>query len=108
MKKILMLLMFVVLANTPITTVSAESINAVNQQGFRTGIIKSYNEKKKFGFIKDDQDGKQIFFNEDGLIDKPVNQGDRVMYEVVDGRNGPKAVNITKASRTSVLVSLLK
>jgi len=88
--------MFVVLANTPITTVSAESINAVNQDETRPGVIKSYNEKKKFGFIKDDQDGKQICFNEDGLIDKPVYEGDKVRYELIDGRNGLKAVNIKK------------
>ena len=88
--------MFVVLANTPITTVSAESINAVNQDETRPGVIKSYNEKKKFGFIKDDQDGKQICFNEDGLIDKPVYEGDKVRYELIDGRNGLKAVNIRK------------
>ena len=88
--------MFVVLANTPITTVSAESINAVNKDETRPGVIKSYNEKKKFGFIKDDGSGKQIFFNESGLIDKPVNQGDQVKYDVIDGRNGPQAVNIKK------------
>ncbi len=87
--------MFVVLANTPITTVSAESINAVNQDETRPGVIKSYNEKKKFGFIKDDGSGKQIFFNESGLIDKPINQGDK-LYDIIDGRNGPKAVNIKK------------
>lgn len=96
MKKILMLLMLVVLVNTPITTVSAETTNAVNQESFKTGVIKSYNEKKKFGFIKDDGSGKQIFFNESGLIDKPVNQGDQVKYDVIDGRNGPQAVNIKK------------
>lgn len=87
--------MFVVLANTPITTVSAEPTNAVNQESFKTGVIKFYNEKKKFGFIKDDGSGKQIFFNESGLIDKPINQGDK-LYDIIDGRSGPMAVNIKK------------
>jgi CspA family cold shock protein len=96
MKKILTLLMFVVLVNTPITTVSAESINAVNQISEKTGVIKSYNEKKKFGFIKDDESGRQIYFNESGLIYKPINQGDKVTFDVIDGRSGPIAVNVKK------------
>ncbi|MBX7056004.1 MAG: cold shock domain-containing protein [Pyrinomonadaceae bacterium] len=88
--------MFVVLVNTPITTVSAESIIAVNQISSKSGIIKSYNEKKKFGFIKDDESGKQIYFNESGLIDKPINQGDKVTFDVSEGRSGPIAVNVRK------------
>lgn len=96
MKKILMLGVMVVMLNITLPTISAETTNAAAPIHERTGIIKSYNEKKKFGFIKDDQDGKQIFFNEDGLINKPVYQGDKVIYDLIDGRNGPKAVNIKK------------
>ena len=96
MKRILMLGVMVVMLNITLRSISAETANAAVPIQGRTGIIKSYNEKKKFGFIKDDESGKQIYFNEDGLIDKPVYQGDKVIYEVIDGRSGLKAINIKK------------
>ena len=96
MRKTLTLLMMFVLLNITLPAISARSADAFGQTLGKTSVIKSYNETKKFGFIKDDQDGKQIYFNESGLIDKPVNQGDQVKYDVIDGRNGPQAVNIKK------------
>ena len=96
MRKTLTLLMMFVLLNITLPAISARSADAFGQTLGKTSVIKSYNETKKFGFIKDDQDGKQICFNEDGLIDKPVYEGDKVRYELIDGRNGLKAVNIKK------------
>ena len=87
--------MMFVLLNITLPAISARSADAFGQTLGKTSVIKSYNETKKFGFIKDDQDGKQIYFNESGLIDKPINQGDK-LYDIIDGRSGPMAVNIKK------------
>jgi cold shock protein len=61
-----------------------------------TGVIKFFNATKGYGFIKDDQTGKEIFLHITGLIDQPINQGDKVSYDIQDGRKGVNAVNVKK------------
>ncbi len=61
-----------------------------------TGEIKFFNATKGYGFIKDDQTGKEIFVHITGLIDQPVNQGDKVTYEISEGRKGANAVSVKK------------
>jgi CspA family cold shock protein len=61
-----------------------------------TGEIKFFNATKGYGFIKDDQTGKEIFLHITGLIDQQVNQGDKVSYDIQDGRKGVNAVNVKK------------
>ncbi|MFN8711249.1 MAG: cold-shock protein [Bacteroidota bacterium] len=61
-----------------------------------TGEIKFFNATKGYGFIKDDQTGKEIFLHITGLIDQPINQGDKVSYDIQDGRKGVNAVNVKK------------
>jgi CspA family cold shock protein len=62
----------------------------------KTGVIKFFNDTKGFGFIKDDATGTEIFVHITGLIDQPVTQGDKVSYEVSEGRKGQNAVNVKK------------
>jgi cold shock protein len=61
-----------------------------------TGEIKFFNATKGYGFIKDDQTGKEIFLHITGLIDQPINQGDKVSYDIQEGRKGVNAVNVKK------------
>ena len=63
----------------------------------KTGTIKFFNATKGYGFIKDDETGSEIFVHITGLIDQPVSTGDKVTYEVKDGRKGQNAVNVKKA-----------
>lgn len=63
----------------------------------KTGTIKFYNSTKGYGFIKDDETGNEIFLHITGLIDQDVNQGDKVTYDVAEGRKGPNAINVKKA-----------
>lgn len=63
----------------------------------KTGTIKFFNATKGYGFIKDDATGTEIFLHVTGLIDQDVNQGDKVTYDVADGRKGPNAINVKKA-----------
>lgn len=65
-----------------------------------TGEIKFFNATKGYGFIKDDQTGKEIFLHITGLIDQPINQGDKVSYDIQDGRKGVNAVNVKKIWHT--------
>ncbi len=62
----------------------------------KTGTIKFYNATKGYGFIKDDATGTEIFLHITGLIDQNVNQGDKVSYDVAEGRKGPNAINVKK------------
>ena len=62
----------------------------------KTGKVKFFNEEKGFGFIVDNEDQKDYFVNVSGLVDE-VKEGDDVSYELVEGRKGLNAVNVTKA-----------
>lgn len=61
----------------------------------QTGIVKFFNENKRFGFIKEDGSGKEIFVHASGLIDT-VQENDRVSFEVAQGKRGENAVNVKK------------
>ena len=61
----------------------------------KTGTVKFFNESKGFGFIVTES-GQDIFLHVSGLVDK-VNQGDKVTYEVTEGRKGLNAINVRLA-----------
>jgi len=58
-----------------------------------TGTVKFFNDTKGFGFIEPDTGGKDLFVHVSGVIDE-INQGDKVTFDVEDGRKGPMAVNV--------------
>lgn len=58
-----------------------------------TGKVKFFNQQKGFGFILDDESGKDVFVHATGLVDK-IKDNDDVTFEIVDDRRGPKAVNV--------------
>lgn len=61
------------------------------------GVINEYFSLKGFGFIRREK-GRDVFFFYKDLVDNDVkvDVGDRVVFEVVDGRKGPKAIKIIK------------
>ena len=59
------------------------------------GTVKFYNTEKRFGFIKPDGSGKDVFIHASGLIDQ-VAEGDHVEYEVQESPKGLSAVNVKK------------
>ncbi len=59
-----------------------------------TGTVKFFNEGKGFGFITPDDGGKDVFVHVNGLQDS-IQEGDSVSFEVVEGRKGLNAVNVT-------------
>lgn len=57
------------------------------------GTVKFFNTEKGFGFIVPDDGGKDIFVHANGLIDE-IREGDKVEYDVEEGRKGMNAVNV--------------
>lgn len=62
----------------------------------KTGTVKFFNESKGFGFIIDDENQKEVFVHISGLVDK-VTQGDKVTFNVTEGRKGPNAIEVKLA-----------
>jgi len=58
-----------------------------------TGTVKFFNETKGFGFIKDDESGKEYFVHVTGLTDK-IRENDAVTFDIQEGKKGLNAVNV--------------
>ena len=59
----------------------------------QTGTVKFFNETIGFGFIVDNQSGKEYFVHVSGLIDE-IRENDEVVFELKDGKKGLNAVNV--------------
>ena len=62
------------------------------------GTVKWFNDSKGFGFIEQ-ENGKDIFVHHTAIQAKgfrSLSQGDRVIFEVVDGTKGPAAEKVIK------------
>ena len=57
------------------------------------GTVKFFNEEKGYGFIKEDESGKEYFVHVSGLTDK-VAQNDKVSFDLEQGKKGVNAVNV--------------
>lgn len=57
------------------------------------GTVKFFNEAKGFGFITPEDGSKDVFVHVNGLNDD-IREGDKVSYDVEEGRKGPNAVNV--------------
>jgi len=59
----------------------------------KKGTVKFFNESKGFGFIAEDDSTNEYFVHVSGLIDQ-VQEGDKVEFELKEGRKGLNAVNV--------------
>ncbi len=57
------------------------------------GTVKFFNDTKGFGFISEDDTNKEHFVHVSGLIDE-ITEGDRVEFDLQEGRKGLNAVNV--------------
>ncbi|BFP40888.1 MAG: cold-shock protein [Croceivirga sp.] len=53
-----------------------------------TGTVKFFNESKGYGFITNDETGKDIFVHVTALNGLQLNDGDKVEYVEEEGRKG--------------------
>jgi cold shock protein len=59
----------------------------------KEGTVKFFNDSKGFGFIIDSEDQQEYFVHVTGLIDE-IREGDKVTFELKEGRKGLNAVNV--------------
>lgn len=59
------------------------------------GTVKFFNETKGFGFIVDQETGKEYFVHVTGLNDKIADK-DEVSFDIEEGRKGLNAVNVKR------------
>jgi len=59
------------------------------------GTVKFFNESKGYGFITNDETGKDIFVHVTGLNGEALNEGDKVEYVEEEGRKGMVAAQVS-------------
>ncbi len=59
-----------------------------------TGTVKFFNESKGYGFITDDETGKDIFVHASGIRAEELREGDKVSFVEEEGRKGKVAAQV--------------
>ncbi|MBB6087220.1 transcription antiterminator/RNA stability regulator CspE [Wenzhouxiangella marina] len=65
-----------------------------------TGSVKWFNEAKGFGFISQDDGGKDVFVHFSAIQGsgfKTLAEGQKVSFDIQDGPKGPQAANVVPA-----------
>lgn len=60
------------------------------------GIVKWFSEKKGYGFIEQEE-GADVFVHHSGISGvgfKSLREGDRVTFDIEQGKKGPSAINV--------------
>lgn len=60
----------------------------------KKGVVKFFNRKSKFGFIRENESGKEFYVHIKD-VNGAINEGDNVTFELKEEKRGPAAVNVT-------------
>jgi CspA family cold shock protein len=63
------------------------------------GTVKWFSQEKGYGFITPDEGGEDLFVHFSGIAGsgfRSLDEGDKVSYEVTEGRRGLQAANVSK------------
>jgi cold shock protein len=66
----------------------------------QVGTVKWFNQEKGYGFITPEEGGNDVFVHYSGIAGegfKSLEEGEKVSYEVTEGRRGLQASNVSKA-----------
>ncbi len=64
------------------------------------GTVKWFSQEKGYGFIKPDDGGEDLFVHYSGIAGggiRSLEEGEKVTFEVSEGRRGLQATNVSKA-----------
>jgi len=59
------------------------------------GTVKFFNQKNKFGFIRDDESGKEYYVHVKD-IEGTIAENDKVSFELQEAKRGPQAIKVKK------------
>ena len=59
----------------------------------RTGVVTFFNDAKGYGFIKDLDTNESVFVHVNNL-ESPIQENDKVSFQVEMGQRGPSAVKV--------------
>jgi len=65
------------------------------------GMVKWFDGEKGYGFIRPDDGGEDVFVHHTGIVGsgfKSLDEGEKVTYEVAQGRRGPQAQNVSRVA----------
>ncbi|MFE5283739.1 cold-shock protein [Nocardia sp. NPDC056611] len=74
-----------------------QKLNVDSLPHSHTGTVKLFDPAKQFGFIKPDDEGQDVFVHASAITtpgQPSLVAGQRVTYEIGQGRKGPKATNV--------------
>ncbi|AGQ93156.1 transcription antiterminator/RNA stability regulator CspE [Vibrio parahaemolyticus] len=63
-----------------------------------TGSVKWFNETKGFGFLSQDNGGQDVFVHFNAIVSdgfKTLTEGQKVSFNVEQGKKGPQATEVT-------------
>jgi CspA family cold shock protein len=72
------------------------------------GTVKWFSDAKGYGFITPDRNGPDVFVHYTGVADdgfRTLAEGDRVEYEVREGRKGPEAFAVRRTGELPYLAT---